>query len=322
MTSPSPGRTSSPSRFPGSSRTNSLRRPRFPRSGGTHRRRTGWGTPPLLRLVPPGARPPRASQDDFQGDDMGESGDDFGLELSEGTPAPLSRSGPRPVPVLSRPELVSPAAAASSPTTGAIPLPPEPPGLFQEPTVSRARRGPFRMPPAIAPGETSPVPGALRPTTTGAIPLPPRPRPRPIRPLLSASPVPGPRADPPRRGGPVPLPPASSPARGTPSPAPWQPPARRRGAPRRSRPTSSFRCRPRGGPGGLPPEPSPSLEPLPWTMPASSPATTPSRGAGPVPLPVRALVVPPPAPRVPAASAAPPPVAPISPPSGRLELTE
>ena len=54
-------------------------------------------------------------------------------------------------------------------------------------------------------------------------------------------------------------------------------------------------------------------------MPASSPATTPSRGAGPVPLP-GGLRGAPPAPRLPVASAAPPPVAPISPPSGRLEL--
>lgn len=76
----------------------------------------------------------------------------------------------------------------------------------------------------------------------------------------------------------------------------------------------------KGSPGGLPPEPSPSLEPLPWAMPASPPATTPSRGAGPVPLPGGAGGAPPP-PRVPAASAAPPPVAPISPPSGGLELT-
>src|SRR5262249_56907508 len=44
-----------------------------------------WGPSPL---------PPR--EDDFQGDDLGESGDDFGLELSERTPAPLSRSRPKP----------------------------------------------------------------------------------------------------------------------------------------------------------------------------------------------------------------------------------
>src|SRR5262249_19844800 len=41
-----------------------------------------WGPSPL----PPRDGPPAAvSEEDFQGDDLGESGDDFGLELSEGT---------------------------------------------------------------------------------------------------------------------------------------------------------------------------------------------------------------------------------------------
>jgi len=276
-----------------------------------------WGPSPL---------PPR---EEFQGDDMGESGDDFGLELSEGTPAPLSRSGQKPLPVLSRPELVSPAAAASSPTTGAIPLPPEPgvhspfpgppPGLFQKPTVISRTPGVMPRPPAMAPGATSPAPNALRPATTGAIPLPPLATPPPIRPLFAASPVPGPRPDLPL-GGPVPLPPAGSPARGAPSPVPtWQPPAP---APRGTPTLETHVVVPlpsEGGAGGLPPEPSPSLEPIPWTMPASSPATSPSRGAGPVPLP-SSMVVPPPTPHVPSASAAPPPVAPVSPPAA-LELT-
>jgi hypothetical protein len=279
------------------------------------------GAPAPMSTIPWGPSPLPPS-DDFQGDDMGESGDDFGLELSEGTPAPLSRSGPKPVPVLSRPELVSPAAAASSPTTGAIPLPPEPgmrspvpgppPGLFQEPTVVSRTPGVMLRPPAMAPGATSPVPGALRPATTGAIPLPPLATPPPIRPLFSPSPVPGPRPDSPLGGGPVPLPAAGSPARGVPSAAP------------RATPTLETHVvvplPSQGGPGGLPPEPSPSLEPVPWTMPASSPASTPPSSAGPVPHP-SAKLVPPPTPRMPAASAAPPPVAPISPPSGGLELT-
>ena len=175
--------------------------------------RPSAGTPGAKSTIPWGPSP-LSPKDDFQGDDMGESGDDFGLELSDGTPSPLSRSGRRPVPVLSRPELVSPAAAASSPTTGAIPLPAEPggrnpvpgplPGLFEEPTVvagpSRTT-GAIPLPPDIAPGATSPVPGALRPATTGAIPLPPAATPPPIRPLPTASPVPGPRAEPPRSGG-------------------------------------------------------------------------------------------------------------------------
>src|SRR5262249_40371794 len=74
-----------------------------------------WGPSPLVK-----------GPQEFQGDDLGESGDDFGLELSESTPGPLRRSGPKPLPVLSPADLLSPAAAASSPTTGAIPLPPEP----------------------------------------------------------------------------------------------------------------------------------------------------------------------------------------------------
>jgi hypothetical protein len=264
---------------------------------------------------------PLQPRDEFQGDDMGESGDDFGLELSEGTPAALSRSGPKPVPVLTKPELVSPAAAASSLTTGAIPLPPEPgvhspvpgppPGLFQEPTVVSRTPGVMPRPAVLAPGASSPVPGPLRPATTGAIPLPSLPTPPPIRPLFAASPIPGPRPDLPR-SGPVPLPSAGSPARGTPaSVPPWQPPA----AAPRGTPTLETHVV------GLPPEPSPSLEPVPWTMPQSSPATTPSRGAGPVPLPSGVgVVVPPPTPRVPAASAAPPAVAPVSSPSGESEL--
>lgn len=217
------------------------------------------GAPGPMSTIPwgPSPLPPK---EDFQGDDMGESGDDFGLDLSEGTPAPLSRSGRRPV--LSRPELVSPAAAASSPTTGAIPLPPEPgarspvpgaqAGLFEEPTVvagpSRTM-GAIPLTPAFASGATSPVPGALRPATTGAIPLPPVGTPPPIRPLPSAAPVPGPRAEPPgaavrfrslppsRRCGTLHRPRRT----GTLRPRP-------RGAPRRSRPTSSSPCHRRGAP--------------------------------------------------------------------------
>lgn len=56
-------------------------------------------------------------------------------------------------------------------------------------------------------------------------------------------------------------------------------------------------------------------------MPVSPPATTPSRGAGPVPLPGGGGGAPPlPPPRVPLASSAPPAVPPLSPPSGGLEL--
>jgi len=285
------------------------------------------GDPGPTSTIPwaPSPLPPR--QDDFQGDDLGESGDDFGLELSEGTPAPLRRSGPKPVPVISSPELLSPAAAATSPTTGAIPLPPDhgtrspvpgpPPGLFEEPTVvatvSRTA-GVVILTPAPGPGTTSPVPGPLRPATTGAIPLPPAGTPPPIRPLVATSPVPGPRPELPRSSGPVPLPPAVAPVRTTPPPGAWRIPA---SPPKGATTLETHTVVPlpsRGSPGVLPPEPSPSLEPLPWTMPPPGPpVTTPSRGAGPVPLP-GGWAVAPPAPRVPAASAAPPAVAPFLPP--------
>ena len=275
--------------------------------------------------IPWGPSPLSPRQDDFQGDDLGESGDDFGLELSEGTPAPLRRSGPKPV--ISAPELLSPTAGSTSQTTGAIPLPPDlgrrspvpgpPPGLFQEPTVVGLSRttGAIPLTPDPPPGARSPVPGPIRPATTGAIPLPPAGTPPPVAPLVS--PVPGPRPDLPRSSGPVPLPPAVSPVRSAPGAGPvWQPPA---GPPRGTPTLETHTVVPlpsKGTAGGLPPEPSPSLEPLPWPMPVSppvAPVTTPSRGAGPVPLPGGGAGFPA-APRIPAAAAAPPAIAPFPPP--------
>jgi hypothetical protein len=273
-----------------------------------------WGPSPLM---PRAAPPPGTTEQDFQGNDLGESGDDFGLELSEErTPPPLSRSGPKPVPVLSPQELLSPAAAATSPTTGAIPLPPEPgarspvpgppPGLFDDPTVlatvSRAS-GVIILTPAPAPGGSSPVPGTLRPATTGAIPLPSVATPPPVAPLVS--PLPGPRAELPRSSGPVPLPGAVSPVRGTPAPGiAWKTPA---GPPKGATTLETHVVAP------LPPEPSPSLEPLPWTMPVNPPGTPLPRAPGAVPLPGVSTGFPF-TPRMPAASAAPPPIAPVSPP--------
>jgi hypothetical protein len=270
-----------------------------------------WGPSPLV---------PR--QDDFQGDDLGQSGDDFGIELSEeNTSPPLSGSGPKPVPVLTAAELVSPSAAATSPTTGAIPLPPEPgtrspvpgppPGLFEEPTVvatvSRESGVVILTPaPAPVPGARSPVHGPLRPATTGAIPLPPVGTPPPVPPLAatSTSPLFGPRAELPRSSGPVPLPPAVPPVRTTPAPGTtWKVPA---GPPKGATTLETHVVAP------LPPEPSPSLEPLPWAMPVHPPATPLPRGPGAVPLPGATGF--PFTPRMPAASAAPPPVAPVSPP--------
>jgi len=233
-----------------------------------------WGPSPLPKKA-----------EEFQGDDLGQSGDDFGLELSEGTPAPLSRSGPQPVPVLSPAELLSPAAIASSPTTGAIPLPPEP-GLLSPLPAAPPGPNPFSV--AAASGASSPVPGSLRPATTGAIPLPP-----------FATPAPAPRAttfriapaDPesPRNSGPLPLPPTVPPVRATPAPAPpWHPPAP---APRGATTLETHVVVPlpsKGGPGQPLPDPSSPLEPLPWAMPATplpSAGGAPSKASGPVPLP-------------------------------------
>jgi hypothetical protein len=233
-----------------------------------------WGPSPLPPRAPPAG--PSANADDleaeFGGDDLGESGDDFGLELSDGTPPLLRRSGPRPLPVLSQAEPLSPAAAGTSPTTGAIPLPPLP-----EP----GGRSPL---PAPSPG------GLLEPAfvaavgpsrTTGAIPLPPVGTPAPMPPSLSAAPPPLPRAGPGRTSGPVPLPPAVAPLR-TPSgtPSSWQPPA----GPLRPTPTLESHAIVPLPPG---PEPSPALEPVPWSMPPSAPAPPPpprvAQGAVPLP---------------------------------------
>ena len=273
-----------------------------------------WGPSPLPPRTPPGGGPTgTAGGDDlgeeFQGDDLGQSGDDFGFELSEGTPAPLSRSGPKPIPVLSPGELLSPEAASSSQTTGAIPLPPE---LGARSPVPGP--GPFlgtTPPPLPVPGARSPLPGPPRgtppprPTTTGAIPLPPLGTPPPLRPLGAASPAPGPRPGASGSTGPVPLPPAVPPARTPAPPVPgWQVSSVPRGTPTLE--THAVVPLPTGRPGGgpLPPDPSPSLEPLPWSMPVSppaTPATMPPRGAGPVPLPGGGMLSPPGGPPAPPA---------------------
>ncbi|HZX41539.1 MAG TPA: hypothetical protein VFE93_06845, partial [Myxococcaceae bacterium] len=123
-----------------------------------------WGPSPLPPASPPEAPAAMDADMDFEGDDLGESGDDFGLELSEGTPSPLGRSGPRPS-IAPAPEAGDAPTGEPSRTTGAIPLPPSP-----------------------VPGWRSPVPGPgprelLQPSdaglsrTTGAIPLPPSPVP-------------------------------------------------------------------------------------------------------------------------------------------------
>ncbi|HET9034989.1 MAG TPA: hypothetical protein VFN45_02250 [Myxococcaceae bacterium] len=240
--------------------------------------------PGPIHTIPWGPSPVSKNAEEFQGDDLGQSGDDFGLELSEGTPATLSRSGPKPVPVLSPAELLSPAAAASSLTTGAILLPPDP-GIPSPLPAEPPGANPFSV--AAASGAGSPVPGSLRPATTGAIPLPPFATPAPARPTTFKVAPPDPES--PRSTGPVPLPPTVAPVRATPAPAPpWHPPAP---APRGATTLETHVVVPlpsKGGPGQPSPDPSSSLEPLPWAMPATPPplpGSAPSKASGPVPLP-------------------------------------
>ncbi len=262
-----------------------------------------WGPSPLPpRSPPPQVPATTGAADDFQGDDFGESGDDFGLELSEGTPSPLGRSGPKPV----RPPPPEPAPTEPSRTTGAIPLPPA-----NEPLAPVASRTTGAIPLPPFPGSTSPVPGPApvaqagepRPATTGAIPLPPAVAPLHLTPSPLA-PLAGPSAwsEPPRSTGPVPLPPAVALVHATPAPAPggWPPPAP---GPKPSSTLESHVVVPlpaAGEPSGpISAGPSPSLDPLPWAMP---PSVHPPP-MGPVPLPGASGAAPP----YPRSPAAPPP---------------
>ncbi|HVP59640.1 MAG TPA: tetratricopeptide repeat protein [Myxococcaceae bacterium] len=245
-----------------------------------------WGPSPLPPRALPAPLPGAAAVDpDFGGDDFGESGDDFGLELSGGTPAPLSRSGPRPVPGAGPPP-PEPTAAEPSRTTGAIPLPPA--------LVPGARSPvPGREPPELV-QTAGGAPGSVPSRTTGAIPLPPAVAPVPGTPAplplgMAHASRPGVGTEPSRSTGPVPLPPAAVPVNATPAPGWREPPA---GEPRPSPTLQSHAIVPlpaaKEPSGPMAPEPSPSLEPLPWAMPPSrppAPLTTPSRGLGAVPLP-------------------------------------
>jgi hypothetical protein len=244
-----------------------------PSDGPTHT--IPWGPSPLPPRAPPAAPSAKAPDEleaEFGGDDLGESGDDFGLELSDGTPPPLRRSGPRPLPLISQAEPLSPAAAGLSRTTGAIPLPP-----LGEPS----RRSPIPGPPGSLPEPTF-VAGSGPSRTTGAIPLPPAGTPAPMPPSLSVAPPPLPRAEPGRTSGPVPLPPTVAPLRTPPGmPSTWQPP----GGPVRPTPTLETHVIVPLPPG---PEPSPPLEPVPWSMPPPAPAPLappPRTAQGAVPLP-------------------------------------
>ncbi len=178
-----------------------------------------WGPSPLPpRAAGSPAESPRAASpahdQDFQGDDLGESGDDFGLELMEGTPARQGRSGAEAVP---------------SRTTGAIPLPS---------ALGPGATGPVLGPPPPAPArEPTPAEGSVPPRTTGPVPLPPavaplHATPAPATPSRARVAGPDATAEPSRTTGPVPLPAAraqSAPAAPDPSPpqepVPWSMPA-------------------------------------------------------------------------------------------------
>ena len=265
-----------------------------------------WGPSPL---PPPQAPNPATAddEDDFQGDDLGKSGEDFGLELSE----------------LAEPEVAAPVlqlgeGSAPSPTTGPIPLPPALAPAAQGPE-QRAGRGPAGMSPVPGPLPAPPPPVArAEPSrTTGAIPLPPAMTPLhgTPAPRAGALATPGrPRAEPSGTPGPVPLPGAAVP-RTTPTPAaaPTPPPRMTpagAASPVPPRPTSTGPVPMPGAggrqtPAGL--DPSPAQEPVPWAMPAP-PAFTPSSGLGAIPLPPRGGTVLQP-PRSPAPPPAQPPVA-------------
>ncbi len=220
-----------------------------------------WGPSPL----PP---PPAPPGEDFQGDDLGQSGEDFGIDLSE--------------PVGEQPAHGS----APSRTTGAIPLPPAfalaapAPG----PDAPSRTTGAIPLPSAFDVAAPGPAPSVDEPSrTTGAIPLPPvvapvRGTPPPAAPPLFGT-TPPKKAEPSRTTGPVPLPPAVSPVPTTPAPAPAP-------APALSTASASAGAVPLPGSRSMPPEPAPPREPVAWSMPEAV-ATAPSRGLGAVPLPPR-----------------------------------
>ncbi len=233
-----------------------------------------WGPPVLPPPPAPGGPSSTRSTDDgdFQGDDLGKSGEDFGLELSEladPESAPAT-SHAVPMPGRSVPVVHAREGNAPSHTTGAIPLPPAI-AAAPQPAEQWATMGGQAL---LLGVHATPAPGPrMEPSrTTGAIPLPPAVSP------VQGTPPPGPLAPPggpSADAGPVPLPPGIPPARMRPAPTPP-----------RSASTGSVPL-PGAGARQAPPElePSPAQEPVPWSMPA--PVTTPSKGLGAIPLPPR-----------------------------------
>jgi hypothetical protein len=248
-----------------------------------------WGPSPL----PP---PPAPAGEDFQGDDLGKSGEDFGMEFSEPVGAqPAHGSG-------------------QSLTTGAIPLPPAFALAGPAPGPDEASRttGAIPLPPAFAFAAPGPGPSADEPSrTTGAIPLPPVVAPVRGTPPPAAAPLFGTtspkKAEPSRTTGPVPLPPAVSPVAPPPAPAPSAASA-----------SASAGVVPLPGTRSMPPEPSPAGEPVAWSMPEAV-VTAPSKGLGPVPLPPRSAPLPTPPGGPPPVRADPPTAsfAAVSPPPAR-----
>ena len=147
-----------------------------------------WGPsplPPRAAADSPAVAPPQDGQD-FQGDDLGQSGDDFGLELMEGTPSRTTGAIPLPSALAA-----APTAPAREPTPAQGTVPPRP-------------TGPVPLPPAVAP---------LHPT------------PAPAPPSRAREAGPDPRPEPSRTPGPIPLPAARErPAAAAPDPSPAQEP--------------------------------------------------------------------------------------------------
>ena len=229
-------------------------------------RPSGGGPPRRPRRFPGDHRRCRpaaaASGGRFQGDDMGESGDDFGLELSERNAGAPERLGPE-LPVLS-------ARSQSRCGRGLVARPPAPSRSHRSSRGSRARaatRVPRSPPasPSVAPtgepdrrerrrGHPRARAPSRPPAPIACLPRTPPPPPLPGLPVPRRGPsLPERRPGPASSGGPAGAEPSS--------PVPqWHPPAAAATAhadardPRR-RPAAS------GKPGDLPPEP-PALEPV------------------------------------------------------------
>ena len=176
-----------------------------------------WGPSPL----PPPPAPAPAAEEEFQGDDLGKSGEDFGMEFSE---AGEARPEPRPTGAVPLPGLVSAEpgeGSLPSRTTGAIPLPPL---VTPAPAPARGTPSPALAPPMAPPSSPRaepsrssgpvPLPSGASPVQVSPAPAPARPRPIPPPANAGAVPLPG--------GRQAPAVPEPSPAQ---EPVPWPMPA-------------------------------------------------------------------------------------------------